>query len=181
MTLTELLDAVTRRLDAAGVPYMIVDSLASSYHGVPRSTRDLDVVIDPDGPSLAALLASFEPAQFYVGDGMAALASRDMFNIVDLEGGWKIDFIVKKDRPFSDAEFSRRLEAEVAGVRVVVASADDTVIAKLEWAAASESERQLADAAAVLRVSADGLDWQYLRRWATALGVEDLLDRIRAD
>ncbi len=57
---------------------MIVGPLASSYHGIPRSTRDVDVVIDPDRASLATLLASFEPSQFYVGDGMAALAARDM-------------------------------------------------------------------------------------------------------
>lgn len=178
MTLTELLDAVTSRLDSAGVAYMIVGSLASSYHGVPRSTRDIDIVIDPDAPSLGALLASFEPTQFYVGDGMAALAGRDMFNVVDLAGGWKIDFIVKKQRPFSEAEFARRMEADVAGVRVVVASADDTVLAKLEWAAAGESERQLDDAASVLRVSAEQLDWDYLRRWAAALGLDELLDRV---
>ncbi len=84
---------------------------------------------------------------------------------------------MKKERPLSESELVRRIDAEVAGVRVAVASADDTVLAKLEWAAAGESERQLDDAAAVLRVSGDRLDWDYLRRWTAALGLDAMLER----
>jgi hypothetical protein len=177
VTLGELLDAVISRLESAGIPYMIVGSLASSYHGLPRSTRDVDVVIDPTKDALEILLSSFDSRHFYVGDGLDALERRGMFYVVDLEGGWKVDFIVKKERPFSESEFARRLHAEVAGMRVMLATADDTVLAKLEWAALGESDRQLADAATVLRVSGDRVDRAYLERWATALGIEELLAR----
>ena len=65
------------------------------------------------------------------------------------------------------------------GVEVCVASAEDTVLAKLEWAASGESDRQVADAAAVLAVGADALDHDYLDRWAAELGITELLARAR--
>ena len=59
MTLIELLADVVRRLDAAHIEYMITGSVASAFHGEPRATRDLDVVIDPRPEALAALVDGF--------------------------------------------------------------------------------------------------------------------------
>jgi hypothetical protein len=36
---------LTAKLTAAGVSIMVVGSFASSFHGVPRSSQDLDLVI----------------------------------------------------------------------------------------------------------------------------------------
>lgn len=64
-------------------------------------------------------------------------------------------------------------------VDVYVATAEDTVLAKLEWAAMGGSDRQVADAAAVLAVRFDALDDDYLELWAANLGVSALLARAR--
>jgi hypothetical protein len=53
---TEALAALVRHLDAAGVPYMVAGSFASSFHGRPRTTHDADVVIDPTPEALERLL-----------------------------------------------------------------------------------------------------------------------------
>ena len=98
------------------------------------------------------------------------------FNIVDLRSGWKINLIVKKHRAFSREEFERRQVAEIDGVNVCVASAEDTVLSKLEWAASSGSDRQVADAA-VLAEAQGELDDEYTERWARDLGIDDLLAR----
>jgi hypothetical protein len=66
------------------------------------------------------------------------------------------------------------------GVDVYVATAEDTVLAKLEWAAMGGSDRQVADAATVLAVRGSDIDDDYLDRWAAELGVTDLLERARA-
>lgn len=60
-----------------------------------------------------------------------------MFNVVDHASGWKIEFIVRKERAFSREEFARRRVVEMFGVAVHVASPEDTVVAKLEWSKAS--------------------------------------------
>ena len=54
MSLSDLVARVTQALDRSGVPYMLTGSLASSFYGEPRSTRDLDVVIDPTPEGLEA-------------------------------------------------------------------------------------------------------------------------------
>lgn len=64
MTLAELVAQITTRLEAAGIPYMVVGSLASSFHGSPRATADLDLVIDPTPDALARFVGEL-PADEY--------------------------------------------------------------------------------------------------------------------
>ena len=171
MSLGELLAWLGRTLEDLHIPYMVVGSLASTFHGEPRTTQDIDVVIDPSPAQLDQLLSGLDPSLFYVDDARRALARRDLFNLIDTTSGWKVDFIIRKERAFSELEMERRVPVELLGVELFVATAEDTVLAKLEWAVASRSERQVADAAAVLSISGAGLDWDHLWRWAEVLGV----------
>jgi hypothetical protein len=174
MTLGELLAGIGARLEAAGIPYMVTGSVASSFHGEPRATRDIDIVVDPMPTALDAFVASLTPDQFYVDPeaARAALAERSQFNVIELASGWKVDLLIRKHRPFSVEELARRQPADVLGSPTFVASAEDVVIAKLEWAKAGESERQLRDVAAILAVSGDRLDHPYIERWVSALGLQ---------
>ena len=100
--------------------------------------------------------------------------------MIDLRTGWKADLIVRKRRGFSREEFQRRERVDLLGVPVWVASAEDTILSKLEWAEASASERQVRDAQGIVDVRGDALDVAYLRRWATELGLTDRLERLLA-
>ncbi len=82
-----------------------------------------------------------------------ALASRSMFSVVDVETGWKVDLIIRKDRPFSVVEFARRAPVVFCGVTVPVTSVEDLVLAKLEWARLGASARQLDDVRPWVRVA----------------------------
>ncbi len=181
MTLSDLVARLTASLDSAGIPYMLTGSLASSFHGEPRSTRDVDVVIDPSADGLEKLLGSFPADAYYVDADAArsALAERGEFNVVEQATGWKVDFVIRKEREFARAEFGRRTQVELPGGPAFVATAEDMMIAKLEWAQAGESERQLRDVASILAVSGDRLDHEYLDRWVGVLGLEPLLERAR--
>jgi hypothetical protein len=107
------------------------------------------------------------------------VANGGLFNIIDLQTTWKFDLIIRRDRPFSREEFGRRRSVRIDGMPVEMASPEDTVLAKLEWAASSGSERQLIDAASVLEVVGAAIDDVYLDAWADDLGVIDLLERAR--
>lgn len=176
-TLGALIDA----LDAALIPYMLAGSFASSLHGLARSTADIDVVIDPPPGGVEQFVAALETDRFYVPleGARRAAETRDQFNVIDKHTGWKIDLIVRKDRPFSVAEFDRRIPATVLGVSVFVASAEDTVLSKLEWSLTTGSERQARDVADVLRIRRSDIDDAYLDRWAGDLGVVRLLANAR--
>jgi hypothetical protein len=156
---------------------MVAGSMASSYHGLPRATNDADVVIDPEPAILDRLVSSLSADGYYVDATVAreALARRRLFNVIDPDTAFKIDLIVRKDRPFSREEFGRRARVPFAGGEADLATAEDTILAKLEWARRSGgSEKQLGDVAGILAVSGDRLDRAYVERWAEVLGVADL-------
>lgn len=181
MTLAEVLADIPGRLDRAGIPYMVTGSIASTLHGVPRMTLDLDVVIDPTPETLRAFLDALPSDKFYADPEAAqqALRQRDQFNVVEPATGWKIDLLIRKDRPFSREEFGRRRLAVISGIPTYVATAEDMIIAKLEWARASGSERQLADVAGILAVSGPHLDFAYVKRWVAELGLSEAWSRVR--
>lgn len=178
----DLLRAIVAILDAAEVPYMVVGSFASTAHGEPRSTQDLDLVIDPSSAQLDQVLAALSPDAYYVDPDVAreALRTRSMFNVIEIATAWKIDLVIRKSRPFSLEEMRRRQITKILDMNVATATAEDTIIAKLEWASQGASDRQLEDVAGILRVCGPALDVAYIERWVRELGLSDLWQRARA-
>ena len=129
-----LLERIVPALQNAGVPFMVAGSFASAAHGLPRSTNDLDIIIDPTREALDSLLAQLPSETYYVDVDVArdALQRRGMFNVIDHATGWKIDFIFRRNRAFSREEFERRSAMNLLGVDVFMASAEDTILAKLD-------------------------------------------------
>jgi hypothetical protein len=162
---------------------MVAGSLASTYHGDPRTTRDMDLVIRASKAELDQFVRGLDAAQYYVSPEAVeeAWRRRGQFNVVDLESGWKTDLILCKDRPFSRSEFERRERGIVFGTEIFVATAEDTILAKLEWALQGESERQLRDVVGILEVSGASIDRRYIERWAGELGVEALWQRVQSE
>lgn len=171
MSVEGVLQRVVETLSDIGIPYMLTGSLASSYYGRPRTTQDIDIVIAPDSAQLKELVRMFPDSQYYVDEGAAleALDRESMFNLIDFKSGWKVDFIIRKSRDFSRAEFERRAGRELYGVNVAIASPEDVVVAKLEWAKMGESSRQVDDAAAILRSRRTSLDMAYIEKWVGRL------------
>jgi hypothetical protein len=175
VSISKVLENLRAALDGVGVPYMVTGSLVSSVHGVPRATQDIDVVVEPTREQLSALMDYFgEPTyDSDKDDAVDALRRRSMFSVIDRRGIWKIDFIVRKERPFSYREFGRRQKVEILGLSVYAATPEDMVLAKLEWAKLGESERQIKDAAGIIEIQGSNLDLDYVERWVAALGIED--------
>lgn len=175
MTTGDLFSRVLGALEQAEIPVMLTGSFASSFHGAPRATQDVDLVISPTTEQLRRLLTVLPKDEFYFDEGAAreALRLEGQFNLVDLRTGWKVDLIIRKSRPFSREEFDRRTVVEVEGALVPIASPEDVLIAKMEWARMSESARQLEDAATLLRVRAGQIDYGYVERWVGQLGLKE--------
>ncbi len=163
-------------LEAANIPYFVSGSFASSAHGVPRSTNDIDIVIAPPGPeALRRLLDHFPAAEFGISeeDAFDALSQRSQFNVIDYATHWKVDFILQQETPFDRSRFARREVMEIAGVRLYTATAEDILVTKLWWAKLGESGRQIIDAAGIIRVQGEGLNWGYIDGWVSVLELEE--------
>ena len=174
---------VIQALDALDVPYLIGGSLASAVHGVARATMDTDLVADLRSEHAQPLAQALADA-FYVDveSIQDAIRRHSSFNVIHLEMMFKVDVFVRKQRPFDQAQCDRRVAQVIATEperTAYVASAEDTVLAKLEWfrMGGEVSERQWRDVLGVLKVQGERLDRDYLRRWAQTLKVGDLLER----
>jgi len=181
MSISEVLRRITTALDQNNIDYMLTGSFASAYHGTPRSTQDIDVIIEATPAQLRGLVHSLPVDQYYsdLNAALQAHKAESMFNVIDLSTGWKVDFILLKSRPFSREEFRRRVRVKLQGISLFVASAEDMVVAKLEWSKLAQSQRQVDDAAAILRARRETLDRSYLEKWTNELHLEDEWDKAR--
>ena len=111
-------------LERFGIPSMLTGSVVSSVYGEPRATQNVDFVIDPQPEALGRFLRALDRSSFYVSDDGArrALKYRDMFNMIDTLTSWKIDLMIRKDRPFSREEFDAASLGRRARVRLAIAS-----------------------------------------------------------
>jgi len=169
-----LLPAVVEALDRAGIPHMLTGSMAAAWYGAGRATLDIDIVIAASAEPVEAFVAGIATPDIYVSAEAAreALAGQTMFNVVEISTGWKVDLIIRKSRAFSLAEFERRQPIDFAGIQLWVASVEDLIVAKLEWAKLGGSTRQLEDVATLVRVAGSSIDHAYLDRWILALTLQ---------
>jgi hypothetical protein len=178
---------VAAAFEAFGVRYYLAGSVASSAHGIARASLDADIVADLRAEHVDPIAERLAHEYYVPLDRLrSAVAERTSCNFIHLATMFKIDVFVSKGRPFDDEAAARArpqaLGEDTDAPRLPVASPEDTVLAKLEWfrRGGETSERQWWDIVGVLRVTAD-VDRSYLRRWAAALGVADLLQQALAD
>jgi hypothetical protein len=183
VTVIDVVLLVTDSLERLGARYLLVGSFASTSYGIYRTTADADILaelhIEHAEPLAQALRASF---YVDVESIREAVQRRRSFNVIHLGLGFKVDVFVSKARPFDRQQLERRVRQPVGpqDERIAYfASAEDTILAKLEWyrRGGEVSERQWLDVLGILKVQGEALDLVYLHGWARNLGVSDLLDR----
>lgn len=184
LEITQYVAAVFERL---GVPYLIGGSLASSLHGIPRATQDVDIVARLGQADVQGLVSTLRET-FYLDEATIrdAVEQRASFNLIHLGTLLKVDVFVAKEDEASRDQMERRQRYVIEDephTELVIASAEDVVAHKLYWYRLGDgvSDRQWSDALGVLRVAGARLDMVYLHRAAARLGVDDLLERVLAE
>jgi hypothetical protein len=174
-------------LDTLGITYAVGGSIASSMHGILRYTNDADVAAEPFPGKESQLVGSFGP-DYYVSLSAVEQAVRDRssFNILNTREGFKVDIFVRPDQPFEKEAMRRRVPfvfPDQPGQPVNLLAPEDIILFKLRWyrLGGEISDQQWSDILGVLKVKAGQLDEAHLDRWATDLGVSDLLARARQE
>jgi hypothetical protein len=174
---------VAQTLERIGVPYAVGGSLASSLHGIMRSTLDVDILADMKFEHIQPLVTALS-SEFYADDEMMrdAIEHHSSFNLIHYETAFKVDIFIRKTRAFDRMQLERRRSAIIATdpeQSVYVVSPEDIILAKLEWfrMGGEVSDRQWGDVMGVLKTRGGDLDRDYLRKWGGELKVGDLLER----
>ena len=175
----QLLVDCLRRLNRTGVTYYLTGSMASNYWGIPRTTHDLDFVIQLPSTTVPAIIREFS-GDYYLDEAAvrAAYQPPHQFNAIDTRSALKVDFWLPKPEPFDKEMLCRRLHVTLFGEPAWICTAEDVILHKLVWNRITPSDRQLGDAAGVVAVQADALDGSYLRQWAQELNAVNELERL---
>ena len=181
MTEQELLQDCLRRLNRSSIDYMLVGSMASNYWGIPRSTHDIDFVVEYGEQDVDAIVKLFED-DFFIQEISVRSALRPpyQFNALDNRSALKVDFFRLAGDAYEIQRFKRRMSVTILGEPAVLAAPEDVILHKLRWYTISPSDRQLADSVGILSVSGDVIDSDYLEHWAKEIQVTHLLTKIRS-
>lgn len=178
---------VARIFEEMEIPYVVVGSFASSMRGLYRATADIDIVAEISPDQIKPLVVALQK-DFYVDEQTVrrAVAQHRSFNAIHFNAVFKVDIFIPSGGDFSRQQLARRqLERIASDVEqgVYVATAEDTILAKLNWyrAGGEVSETQWRDVLGIIGTQGQQLDQTYLRRWAGELKILDMLDKALAE
>ncbi len=161
---------------------MLTGSMASNVWGIPRTTHDLDFVIQLPPPQVGRFTEAFHTSDYFVDEAMVRAAYQPpyQFNLIHIPTALKVDFWMLKPGEFEREMYRRKVKDSWLGESVWIATAEDVVLHKLYWNKLTPSERQLGDVAGVMAVQRGRLDENYLRQWANIIGVTSELENALA-
>jgi hypothetical protein len=181
MTSDDAVIAVIAVLERLEIPYVLTGSLASNFHGVPRSTRDADFVVDMAGSRVASFARELPPDLALDPQAPFETVTGTTRHIVRLRGSaFVIELFVLSDDEHDRARFGRRLRVQALSRQTWVPSVEDVIVTKLRWGAASGRSKDVEDVRNVIAVSGEHVDWPYVRTWCTRHGTLALLERVLA-
>ncbi len=173
------LGKLAQRLDALGIVYAYTGGLAAITYGHPRTTQDVDLIleIDPWSKETAYQLAEqfADEFMFSIEGCLEGIEEQTMFQAIDLENMFKVDFHLSNIVPDS---LDRIRQVKIPGGRMVpIVSPEDSILSKLVWIKKG-SGRSKQDVVAMLRIQTE-LDTEYLDATAKKLGVDAILEKMR--
>lgn len=170
---------VSRRLDEAGIGYMLTGSMAMNFYAQPRMTRDVDFVVALRREDAERIVTLFSPDYYVSREAVeSSIAHESLFNLIHNESIIKVDCIVRKRDTYRLNEFNRRRRIKIEDFDAWIVSKEDLVLSKLYWARDSHSEVQLSD---VKNLVASGCDRAYIGHWTNELGLVNLWKEIAHD
>ena len=167
-SLLRFLQIITKFFSDQQIPYMLSGSMAMSIYTLPRATRDFDFVVHLQKKDMDTLVEFFKHGYYCDVDAVNdAIKRHSMFNIIDYASGYKADFIILKNEPFRQTEFSRKRSITFFGIPVYIVSPEDLLLSKLIWIQQMQSNLQLEDIKNLSEI--ETLDWGYINNWIKEL------------
>ena len=180
---TESLLELVAAFERSGIPYMIVGSYSSNFYGIPRSTKDADLVVhmpSTDWAKLPGVLPNGIEMEDQMSFEMVTSTRRELLRVKD--SLFQIELFRLSDDMHDRSRFERRRKIEIfPGVEVFLPTAEDVIVQKLRWHLGAKRPKDFADVVAVMQVQGRTLDWSYIEKWCAAHGTLEVLAQARAE
>jgi hypothetical protein len=111
----QITQQIAQEFDRLNIRYFVGGSLASSLHGVPRATQDVDIVADIKDEHIPHLVKAFG-TEFYIDADMIreAIKQQTSFNVIHLVTIFKVDIFILKSDKISLEEMARRKQYQIS-------------------------------------------------------------------
>lgn len=180
MTADEAAVAVIDALGHAAIPFMIVGSLASNFHGIPRATRDADFLIQIGSSSISDLAAALpDGLRLEPQVAFETVTGTTRYLVTLRQSPFVCELFLCSDDPHDTARFERRERVRVLDREAFMATAEDMIITKLRWATRANRAKDRDDVRNIIAVRGAELDWTYVERWCVTHDTIALLGNIR--
>jgi hypothetical protein len=172
--------AVIDTLEATDLRYLIVGSLSSNFHGIPRATQDADFVVEIAAGDITRLADALPPPLALKAQAGFEAITGTLRYIIGVPGHpFVCELFVASDDPHDRERMRRRVRVSILGRQAFVATAEDTIVTKLRWAVLARRGKDTDDVRNIIAVRGNELDWDYLRHWTMQHGSHALLEDIR--
>jgi hypothetical protein len=182
METPDLIGLLVAPVHAAGLPYMVVGSVASAHYGEPRFTADVDLALALPCPAAADLEKLYPAPDYYCPPRDVLLVElarqeRAHFNIIHLASGLKADFYPSRNQPLFQWAIKNRVERLTPHGPCYFAPPEYVVLWKLIFFREGGSEKHLRDVSGILKVSANQLDRTILDRAIAEQGLQEIFGK----
>lgn len=175
----QLVITLIEALEAEAVPHMLAGSFASMVYGIPRSTKDVDFVVELEEPRFSRLIArlipdfELDPQQY-----LETSTWTRRYILKARRSAFKVEFFLRSEDPHHLSQWSRRRTVfnSIVQHHVTMPTPEDVIVQKIRWGRPQDR----IDAENVMDVQMDKLDWPYIEHWCDVHGTRKLLEEIRA-
>jgi hypothetical protein len=183
MSGTESLLKLIEAFDREQIPYMIVGSYSSNFYGIPRSTKDADLVVhlpSAEWAKLPTILPEGIELEDQMSFEMVTSTRRELLRVRD--SLFQIELFRLSEDSHDQSRFNRRKRVTIfPGAEVFLPTAEDVIIQKTRWSHGAKRPKDFADTVAVMQVQGNSLDWPYIEKWCAAHGTLEVLAEARAE
>jgi len=181
MNANEAVLSVLAVLEELQVPYMVTGSYAANVFGLPRSTKDADLIVEAEASRihevLDRLVAPLRPDPQMLFETITS--SRRWIVRLD-HSPFVIEIFLLNNHPFDRSRFTRRRrEPVLPDVNAWLPTPEDVIVQKLRWVALSRRAKDFEDACNVMAVQGSALDWDYIVKWCAELDAAEVLEEAR--
>jgi hypothetical protein len=169
--------------ESLNIPYYITGGVCAIAYGDPRTTRDLDVVVECERSNIMTLVTQLEAEGFYCPPGAVSdiqSGRARVLSVTHMQLILNADIVLNAKTEFDRSKMERRRLTAIGledSEQFWLASPEDVILAKLLWGRQSQSEKQWRDVLGVLKVQGDTLDFAYLTDWAARLDLTELVQQ----
>ena len=181
MSTPDIVGQMIDALNASSAPYMVTCSLSSNVHGIARSTKDADFVIEASNQQMDSIVQAVAPV-FELDPEMSfeTIPMTHKTVLKNRDSDFSIELFDLSNDAHDQLWFSRRRHARVLDKDSWLPTPEDVIIQKLRWSKSGRRRKDVDGVTNVISVHREHLDWPYLESWCRRHGTLDLLNNLRA-